>query len=54
MDEISSFRRDSIPAMRNTVEKFKNLTEKASATIERMERGKSAKDNVILDVTALD
>ncbi len=54
MDEISSFRRESIPAMRSTVDKFKNLTEKASATIERMERGKSAKDNVILDVTALD
>lgn len=54
MDEISSFRRESLPAMRNTVEKFKDLTEKASETIERMERGQAAKDNVILDITALD
>ena len=54
MDEISTFRRDSIPAMRNTVNKFKNLTEKATETILRMERGQNAKDNVILDVTALE
>ena len=54
MDEISTFRRDSIPAMRETVEKFKNLSEKASDTIKRMEKGQSAKDSVILDITALE
>ncbi len=54
IDEISNFRRDSIPAMRTTVDKFKNLTEKATETIQRMEKGQSAKDNVILDITALD
>jgi uncharacterized protein YaaN involved in tellurite resistance len=54
MDEISTFRRDSLPAMRNTVEKFKDLTEKASKTIEKMERGQAAKDQVILDVTSID
>jgi uncharacterized protein YaaN involved in tellurite resistance len=54
INEISNFRRESIPAMRNTVEKFKNLSEKASETIERMEKGKSAKDNVILDITELE
>jgi hypothetical protein len=40
--------------MRDTVEKFKNLSEKASETIQRMERGQSAKDNVILDITAIE
>lgn len=54
LDEISNFRRESIPAMRNTVDRFKNLTEKAAQTIERMERGQMAKENVILDITALD
>ena len=54
MDEISNFRRESLPAMRETVEKFKNLSEKASETIQRMERGQTAKDNVILDITAIE
>ncbi len=54
MDEISNFRRDSLPAMRTTVERFKNLTDKASETIARMEKGQAAKDNVIMDVTAID
>ncbi len=54
MDEISNFRRESLPAMRETVDKFKDLTEKAGETIERMEKGAAAKDNVILDITALD
>jgi uncharacterized protein YaaN involved in tellurite resistance len=52
--EISNYRRDSLPGMRDTVEKFKTLTEKASETIDRMERGQAAKDNVIMDITALD
>lgn len=54
MDEISNYRRESLPAMRDTVSKFKNLTEKASGTIERMEKGSAAKDHVILDITAID
>lgn len=54
MDEISSFRRDSLPAMRTTVERFKKLTDEASETIARMEKGQSAKDNVIMDVTAIE
>ena len=54
MDEISSFRRESLPAMRETISKFKNLTDEASKTIERMEKGSAAKDNVILDITALE
>lgn len=54
MDEISNFRRESLPAMRETVNKFKDLTEKAGATIERMEKGTVAKENVILDITAID
>ena len=54
MDEISSFRRESLPAMRETVERFKNLTDEAQETIERMEKGQKAKDNVILDITAID
>jgi hypothetical protein len=40
--------------MRETVNKFKDLTEKAGATIERMEKGAVAKENVILDITAID
>lgn len=51
MDEISSFRRESIPMMRQQVEKFQKLTDEASATIERMERGNAVKEAVILDIT---
>jgi len=51
MDEISSYRRESLPAMRDTIDKFKNLSEKAEDTIDRMERGTKAQDNVIIDIT---
>lgn len=51
MDEISTYRRDSLPAMRDTVNRFKTLTDKASTTINKMERGAKLQDNVILDVT---
>lgn len=54
MDEISNFRRESLPAMRNTVNKYKELTEKASETISRIEKGNMAKDNLILDITSQD
>jgi uncharacterized protein YaaN involved in tellurite resistance len=54
MDEISSFRRDSLPAMRTTIDRFKKLTDEASETIARMEKGQAAKDNVIMDVTAIE
>lgn len=51
MDEISSFRRESIPMMRQQVVKFQKLTDEASATIERMERGNAIKESVIIDIT---
>ncbi len=51
MDEISTFRRESIPMMRQQVEKFQRLTDEASATIARMERGNAIKEAVILDIT---
>ncbi|MBN1183111.1 MAG: toxic anion resistance protein [Bacteroidales bacterium] len=54
IDEISNFRRESLPAMRNTVEKFKHLTDEAGETIKRMEQGSAVKDNVIMDITALE
>lgn len=54
LDEISSFRRESLPAMRTTVDRFKKLTDEASETIDRMEKGTAAKDTVIMDITALD
>ncbi|MFA6401262.1 MAG: toxic anion resistance protein [Salinivirgaceae bacterium] len=54
MDEISNFRRESLPAMRETVDKFKMLTDQANETIERMEKGSAVRDNVILDITAIE
>ena len=51
MDEISKFRRDSIPMMREQVVKFQELTSQAAATIERMERGNAAKESVLIDIT---
>lgn len=54
MDEISNFRRESLPAMRNTVNKYKELTEKASQTIDRIEKGNQAQDNLIIDITSLE
>jgi uncharacterized protein YaaN involved in tellurite resistance len=54
LTEISNYRREALPGMRDTIQKFKTLTEKASETIDRMERGQKAKDNVIMDITALD
>lgn len=51
MDEIATYRRDALPQMRETVGKFKNMTETAQKTIEKMERGTAAKENVIVDVT---
>ncbi len=51
MDEISSFRRENIPLMRQQVEKFKLLTDEASATIDRMERGNAIKETVLIDIT---
>lgn len=54
IDEISNFRRESLPGMRETVDKFKHLTEQASETINRMEKGQAASEGVILDVTSID
>ena len=51
MDEISKFRRDSIPMMREQVIKFQELTSQAAATIERMERGNAAKDTALIDIS---
>ena len=51
MDEISNFRRDSIPLMRQQVVKFQQLTNKAAATIDRMERGNAVKETVLIDIT---
>ncbi len=51
MDEIASFRRESIPMMRKQVQKFQQLTSEASATIDRMERGNAVKESVLLDIT---
>jgi uncharacterized protein YaaN involved in tellurite resistance len=51
MEEVSNFRRESIPLMRQQVEKFKLLTDEASATIDRMERGNAIKESVLIDIT---
>nr|WKN36255.1 toxic anion resistance protein [Tunicatimonas sp. TK19036] len=51
MDEVSAFRRESIPLMRQQVVKFQQLTSEAAATIDRMERGNAAKDTVLIDIT---
>ena len=51
MDEISKFRRDSIPLMRQQVVKFQQLTNEAAATIDRMERGNAVKETVLIDIT---
>lgn len=51
MDEVSSFRRECIPMMRQQIEKFQKCTDEASATIERMERYNAVKEDVILDIS---
>lgn len=51
MDEVANFRRESIPMMRQQVHKFQQLTDEASATISRMERGNAVKEAVLLDIT---
>lgn len=51
MDEIANFRRESIPMMREQVNKFRQLTDEASATISRMERGNAVKESILLDIT---
>lgn len=51
MDEISNFRRESIPLMRQQVVKFQQLTNQAAATIDRMERGNAVKETVLIDIS---
>lgn len=51
MEEISTFRRECIPMMRQQIEKFQKCTDEASATIERMERYNAMKEDVILDIS---
>lgn len=51
MDEISNFRRESIPLMRQQVVKFQQLTNQAASTIDRMERGNAVKETVLIDIT---
>ncbi|MFV2014532.1 MAG: toxic anion resistance protein [Candidatus Heimdallarchaeota archaeon] len=51
MDEIATYRRESLPGMRDAVNKFQKLTDAAQETIIKMEKGTALKENVILDVT---
>ncbi|MEO9852026.1 MAG: toxic anion resistance protein [Reichenbachiella sp.] len=54
IDELSNFRREALPEMKDTVNKFKSLTDQASETISRMEKGQAAQEGVILDITSID
>lgn len=51
MEEVATFRREAIPMMRQQIVKFQKLTDEASATIKRMERGNDVKETIILDIT---
>jgi uncharacterized protein YaaN involved in tellurite resistance len=54
IDDLSTFRINSLAGMKESIGKLDDLTKKGRETIERMEKGESVREKAFVDITADD